>query len=268
MNDLEFRPSVDGQTYERYRQKRKQRLVGVEDDMWAAFAENAAPHELSVDGHIVGCCAIDDERGLHAFYAEPEIGHLAEDLLALVIAEGAISAALVSTVDPAYLSLALTVAGDVEVEPVAIMYEHDAASETGGLDVRLAVPDDHGPAAAFCEAATGSGGPFLDGFLAERIELGELYLAENEGGRIVATGECRIDTRVDGYAHLGLIVAAEARNQGLGSRLMGTLAALAEADGLLPLCSTEPTNPAAQRVIHRAGFRSRHRVFRIPLGPR
>ena len=46
---------------------------------------------------------------------------------------------------------------------------------------------------------------------------------------------------------------------------MHTLAVIADGKGLSALCSTEPTNIAAQRVIHRAGFRSGHRVFHVDM---
>lgn len=47
---------------------------------------------------------------------------------------------------------------------------------------------------------------------------------------------------------------------------MNALVAECQRRDLRPLCSTESTNLAARRVIHKTGFRSRHRVFRVKFG--
>lgn len=49
---------------------------------------------------------------------------------------------------------------------------------------------------------------------------------------------------------------------------MHPLTDLSRTRGLTPLCSTEPANIPAQRVIHRAGFQGLHRVFRIATMPK
>jgi hypothetical protein len=40
---------------------------------------------------------------------------------------------------------------------------------------------------------------------------------------------------------------------------------LAGSRGLQPVCSTEPSNHAARRVIHHAGFRQRHSVLLVSM---
>jgi hypothetical protein len=44
---------------------------------------------------------------------------------------------------------------------------------------------------------------------------------------------------------------------------MRTLTEICKDHHLTPRCSTEPINLAAQTVIRRAGFRTRHQVFKI-----
>jgi predicted GNAT family acetyltransferase len=145
------------------------------------------------------------------------------------------------------------------------MYEHTAPPVPGEtVDVRRADRVDLSPAVAFYQAGTDSQPRFLTSFLAERIDRQELYLVEADG-KIVATGECRADDRAPGNAHLGLVVGSELRGQGIGSRLMHTLTEICKGEDREPRCSTEPTNIAAQRVIRRAGYRSRHNVFEIAM---
>ena len=88
-----------------------------------------------------------------------------------------------------------------------------------------------------------------------------------DGNDIVACGECRVDPRQPEHAHLGVIVAEARRGTSLGGRMMNSLVLASRNSGLEPLCSTEPDNLAARRMIHRAGFRARHRVFRVSFEP-
>jgi GNAT superfamily N-acetyltransferase len=249
--------------YERLSVDRRRTLVAPEDDMWATFADLAEPHALTLGTRLVGRFSVDEEHQLHAFYVSEEFETIATDLFVRVVHELSISAAMASTVDPMFLSLSLTAGG--VAAPVALLYDHVAAPQSDdSVDVRIAASTDHAAAVAFNKAATGAPDTFLTPYLAERIDLHELYLVES-GGTIVATGECRADHRAPGNAHLGLVVGTDLRGHGMGIRLMHTLTEICTGQDLTPRCSTEPSNVAAQRVIRRAGFRNRHQVFRVAL---
>ncbi len=260
--DAEIRVDTSG-AYERLRDARHRTLVAPEDDMWATFADLAQPYALTLGGRLVGRFSVDEDRQVHAFHVGADHEGVAGELFAHVVDQLDLRAAMASTVDPIFLSLALTAGG--VAAPVALMYEHVAGpSSDEPAEVRLATPEDHTAAVAFARAADGSPEGFAGPYLARRIDLGELYLVE-EAGRIIATGECRVDTRSPGNAHLGLVVEPDLRSRGLGTRLMQTLTRVCLDLALMPLCSTEPGNVAAQAVIRRAGFRRRHGVFRVHL---
>lgn len=259
-NDIEINADA-ADAYRRLSADRQQTLTGPEDDMWATFADIAAPHSLTVGPQLVGRFSVDDDHQIHSFHVTDRYEEAAADLFVHVVNEMNISAAMASTVDPKFLSLSLTAGG--AADPVALMYDHVTASDSDEtVAVRLATSADHSAAVAFYQAATDGPEAFLTPFLAERIDLQELYLVESDG-EITASGECRADPRSPGNAHLGLVVGAELRGHGLGSRLMHTLTEVCTGLGMTPRCSTEPTNLPAQRVIRRAGFRTRHQVFRI-----
>ncbi len=260
--DAEVRVDTPG-AYECLRDDRQRTLVAPEDDMWATFADLARPCSLTLGGRLVGRFSVDDERQVHAFHVRGDHEAVAGELFAHVVDQLDLRAAMASTVDPTFLSLALTAGG--VAAPVALMYEHvEGPTSDQSAEVRLATPEDHAAAVAFVRTASGSPDDFATPYLARRIELRELYLVE-EAGRIIATGECRVDTRSPGNAHLGLVVEPDLRSRGLGTRLMHTLTRVCLERALTPLCSTEPDNVAAQAVIRRAGFRMRHGVFRVHL---
>lgn len=249
--------------YELLSVDRQRTLAAPEDDMWATFADLAEPHALMLGAQRVGRFSVDQDNQLHAFFVSEDHEAIATYLFVRVVDEMNISAAMASTVDPKFLSLSLAAGG--VAQPVALMYDHVAAPESyESVDVRIATTEDHLAAVAFDQAGTRSPETFLTQYLAKLIDLHELYLVEADG-KIVATGECRVDTRAPGNAHLGLVVGTELRSQGMGSRLMRTLTEICTRQNMTPHCSTEPANVAAQKVIRRAGFRNRHQVFRIAM---
>ncbi len=243
----------------------RETLVAPQDDMWAAFADAASHHALLVDGERVGCCSVNEDRELLFFHLHARVEDLAEGLFGDLVKRLELVAALPSTVDPGFLSLSLD-AGHGSV-PKALLFQHLLEPRGSALsDLRLATAADHPAATTFAEAATGMPRSFLEPYFAERIEKRQLFLHQ-QGDEILASGECRGDERQPGHGHLGLIVDRGRRGRGLGSRLMHALVLECRRQNLKPLCSTEPENLAARRVIHKAGFRARHRVFRVAFDP-
>lgn len=231
--------------------------------MWATFADLAEPHAIVIDGVIAGSFSIDDEHQLHALHVTSDLQQHAADALALVVESKGVAAMIASTMDPGFLSLSLT--HGAVAEPIALVYEHTAdVPDRHRAELRPAYSVDHARAADFMVTATGSPAAFLDSYLAERIGKVELFVMENEAGRIVAVGESRLDPRNPGHTHLGVVVGSAVRGGGIGTRIMTTLVQDAREQNLVPHCSTEPSNLAAQRAIHRAGFRTCHSIFRIP----
>ncbi len=231
--------------------------------MWATFADLAEPYAILVDGEIAGCCSMDETHLLHTFYLRDDFQESASALFGEVVDRLAVAASAASTVDPLFLALSLE--AGAQAETVALLFDRPAApTDPTPIDVRMATMADHAAAVVHNQEAMDASPSFLEPYLAGVIERHELYLVETDR-RIVATGECRVDLRTKGYAHLGMVVAADGRSRGIGTRLLQTLAEISVAADLLPLCSTEPGNRAARRAIHRCGFRSRHRVFRLSL---
>ena len=252
-----------GAAYRDLQPEYQRTLVSPLDDMWATFADQATPYAMLVDGKVAGCCSVDENNDLHHFYLRSGHRDHKESMFAQTVEQLEIRAAFPGTVDPFFLSLSLA-RGDAS-EPVALMYQQaHGAADLAELDMRIGTVADHEAAIAFDESATDAPRNFLEPFLGTLIEAGDLLLHES-GGQIIAKGECRVDRRAPGHSQLGVVVAVEHRNQGLGARVMAQLTRESQSRNLVPLCSTEPQNMAAQRAVERAGFESRHQVLRVSM---
>jgi GNAT superfamily N-acetyltransferase len=183
------------------------------------------------------------------------------DLLRLALNELAVTRMIVTTLDPGYLSSALDVAASVESH--TLLFARVSEPEGPGLDdLRLAELDDHGRIVDFQVEQVGMPRDFLEGYVRERLERQEMLLFE-ASSQLLAVGELRRDLQQDGIAQLGLIVRAEERGKGIGTRMFSSLATRSRELGLTPCCSTEITNIGARRAIERAGLRANHRVLRV-----
>jgi len=262
MNDIDLSLQADAAAvYADQAREYLDGLVAPLDDMWAAFADMATPHALLVDGQVVGCCSIDEGGQLLRFHVQPRFSQHSTGLLRLVLAELEVAHMMVCTLDPNALSTALDLSASVHCH--ALLYGSVGEPEGDGLDeLSLAVPDDLARIVDFQVEATGMPREFLEPYGSVRLERQELLLHERDG-RLLCVGELRRDPRQSGVAHVGLIVHAEARGQGVGSAMLASLVSRSREAGLSPCCSTEVTNLGARRAIERAGFRAAHRVLHV-----
>ena len=261
-SDLPSLASGGASVYAEHRAEYLAQLVAPMDDMWAAFADMAAPHALMVGEEVVGSCCVDDERQLLRFFVLPRFSHRAEELLRLALHELEVQRMVVSTVDPGYLAPALDMANDFEVH--ALLYNHVERPTSPGLDgLVIGQAGDEGRIVDFEEAAIGAPRSFLEYYVHDKLERQELLLYE-EDARLVCVGELRRDDQQPAIAQLGFVVSEENRGRGIGSRMMTSLVARSGREGLAPHCSTEVTNVGARRALERAGFRATHRLLFLP----
>ena len=239
-------------------------LVAPMDDMWASFADMAAPHALMVGDAVAGSCSVDEEGQLLRFFVLPRFQQHSTDLLRLALGELGVARMIVCTLDPNYLSSALDVA--TTVEPHSLLFAPVTEPDGPGLEnLRTAELADHERIVEWQAEEIGASRDFLNDYVRERLERQEMLLLE-DGSQLRCVGELRRDKQQVGIAQVGLIVRGEERGKGIGSRMLSSLVTRSRAQGLAPYCSTEVTNLGARRAIERAGFRARHRVLRVGFG--
>lgn len=249
--------------YEPQTQEYRSTLHLPPDDMWTAFADQAEPAAVQYGESTIGSVSVDDDGTLHRFFVRPDFEQHRATVLDAVMSGRKITSAIVSTADPGAYSALMLRAGSATTE--ALLYSHEREPQGRSLDdVTPAVVADHRRACAFVAEATGGSSEFVVPYMSERIEREELFLLDAHG-EIVAIGERRLDRYSEGHAHLGIVVGETRRGEGLGGAMMNTLVSMCSREVLTPLCSTTPENAAAQTLIHRAGFDSRHSVLRLTL---
>ncbi len=241
------------------------------DGMWLTGLIPMAKHFGFYEGDaLVGYCCVNDDGYLLQLHMTPEHQSKGSEVLDAIVAGalpkvGAISGAFASTAEPRWLSWCLDRFTTFEVH--TLMYQLERASSVceesashGFSRIEAAQLEE---AVSFVEANVGGSTAWLEGYLGNLIERGELF-GHFEGGRLIATGECRGNDLVQTeYADLGMIVDESARGRGLATRVMKGMIAVSESRGLRPICSTEKTNVAAQKAIERAGFFAGHRIVRF-----
>lgn len=231
------------------------------DDMWAAFADRADQVALFHGDELIGFASIDAGGELHRCHLRSGAEELGPSLVDLVAEKRPVRSMIASTTDPVALTTLLPGAGSIT--PVAMLCHHETAPVGEWLDgLRTANEAEHANVVAFLAESTGGHLEDAGVYVGERIDRRELFLHEIDG-EIAGVGERRLAQWDVGYAHLGIFVSHTHRGRGVGGALMNTLVTMCGREQLKPLCSTEPDNVAARRLVLRAGFRSRHSIFRL-----
>lgn len=257
-------PSV----YAGQRSAHLRQLDAPADDMWTAFADAAQAYELRVDGALVGGCSVDEDGRLLRYHLDSSAREHGGALLRRAIEALELSSLMLSSADPGFARAVWEL--QLVASPHTLLYalDADSAEHAGGHEpLRRARADELERIVDFDERVTGAPRAFLEGYVARWLREGELWLHEREG-ELLAVGELRPDAHQGGVAHLGVMVAEAARGAGLGAGVLRALAVRARMGGWRPVCSTEVSNGAARKAIERAGFRSEHALYAVPLAPR
>ena len=237
------------------------------DGMWEAFVSESQHWQVRIDERGAGYFCINREGQLLQFHLGAIFANRATEVFSRVLAEQKISTAIVSTAEPAYLSLCLDAHQRVRVH--SLLYRDRQQAEPapprglGGASFDQVAVDELPAIEAMHRASLDADpGTWLTGYLnglAVRSELFALRL----GGELLGTGECRVSQTQPPYADLGVIVSRPHRGKGLGSHILWRLKAYCYRHHLEPICSTAVENTPAQKVITKAGFVSRHRILEI-----
>ncbi len=234
------------------------------DGMWQSFADMAEIYEIVTDQNTIGYAAINGDDELLRFHVSHGINPA--PVLSRLIQETGLSGAVISTAEPCALAALMDVQQSVSVH--AIMYQMPNTRPLsvprfpGGTVLKQVAPDELESVADFAQRTLGASLDWLLSYFDGLIRQGELY-ALWQNNEVLATGECRRNTRQPDVADVGMIVGKPHRRKGIATEMLKALAQKAMEQNLSPICSTETGNIGAQKAITAAGFVSCHRILKI-----
>jgi GNAT acetyltransferase-like protein len=246
-------------------------LVAPMDGMWETGFTDPAPHWcIRIGDDLAGYYAANENGHLLQFYLHPPHANRGREIFDLVIAQDELSMAVVSTIDPAYLSYCLEVQKGLDVH--TYLYHINPDFIPGDLsstevDFRLVQSPELTRTIDFQIACLGGQEElrdWLNGYTHRLIERKELSVLV-QGNQWLGLGEFRRSDTQKGVVDLGMMVSPECRSQGWATNILSRLAVQSKNDGLRGICSTTVENVASQKAIVRSGFLSRHRILNITL---
>lgn len=246
-------------------------LTAPMDGMWDTGFTNPAPHwELRIDGQAIGYVAVSDEGVLLQFYVEPGFIQQAGSLLDHAISELNVSTAMVSTIDPAFLSLCFDRNFKMTVNTYLYeIYEMVAPKhpEADSVLLRLITAEELKRVTDmqnYCLGGSPGENEWLQGYSSNLIARNEIYVM-SQGDEWLGLGECRRSDTQSGVADLGVMVDPSFRGNGWATFILSSLIKVCADTGLKAICSTATENPASQKAIERAGFRTRNRILDVSI---
>jgi GNAT superfamily N-acetyltransferase len=246
-----------------------QKLIAPMDGMWDTGFTNPAPHwEIRVDGAQAGYYAENDEGTLLQFFVCPEFERLGQDLFNHVIARESVLEAVVSTIDPFFLSLCLDVHTTLKVHTCLYEVHKDVSPthpEALGTSLRNIDASELDRVISFQQMCIGgehdlSG--WLRGYSSNLIAREELFVL-SVGDEWIGIGECRKSDTQEGITDVGMMVAPDRRGNAWATYILTCLAERCRQRGQRAICSTTVENVGAQKAIMRSGFVSKHRIMTV-----
>ena len=234
------------------------------DGMWQTFAEMAAVCEININGNPQGYAAINGEQQLLRFYVPPHLE--ASPILKALIDEQGLVGAVLSTAESRALATVMDFQKSVETQSIMYQMPSDHLASNPAFPAShelMLVRDDKLEAVAdFAHRTLGASIDWLLSYFDGLATKQELFALWHEG-EVVATGECRRNPKQSDVADVGMIVGKPHRRKGIATEMLKALSREAQAQSLLPICSTETGNIGAQKAITAAGFVSTHRILAI-----
>ena len=240
----------------------RQSLSAPLDGMWEHFTHTADHYAIKLGAKIWGYCAVNAEHNLLQFSVDTAAD--ARQIFSDLLTELNVTGATLASFETHALALCMDQQKSVSVN--ACLYQMppercvDPASFAAGDSFKLVGADDIAAAIAFAVETLGMNEGWLNGYFGDLVQKEQLN-ALWRGGKIIATGECRVSESQRPFADVGMVVGSECRGQGIATNVLRALGRLCEDRGLKAICSTDRDNIPAQKAIAKAGFVCHHRML-------
>lgn len=233
------------------------------DGIWESlYIGGSTISSIKTEKENLGYCCIDNEKSLNQIYLKESHRYLMAEAIKQLIDSKMIVAAKLSSIEPISFNSCLAHSKSLKSDTINYKYTNQQKKNISNNEIQLrsANSDDIQNIKAFFNSEIGFNDQF--GYTENLVNQKQLYLYEKEN-TIQASGECRPSKTQLKYADIGMVVKAENRKKGLGSKVLMALVEIAEKRDRKPICSTTTDNIAAQKAIEKAGFYPTYIIFKI-----
>lgn len=243
-----------------------QELLEPIDAFWEdSVVLNSVYYEITFNSELIGYFCIIDNKILVQFYISPEYNEYNKCIFKLIINKYKIESALVSTLEPVYMSLCLELNNNVEINSY-IYYDKQKLSLNvkvfDNLEFELANISDFDKIKKFYIDNTNNSGEWLYYFLSNLIINNQLYIL-HDNKEYWGVGEFRLNKYFKSYVDLGVVVSHKKRNEGIGSYILIKLKEQSYLNNNKAICLCERDNIESNKMIKKSGFIWKHSIFKV-----
>lgn len=220
---------------------------------------------IYLDDRLIGYYSISNNNNLLSqFYIVDDYNNLNEKIFSMVVDKDNISGAIVSSIEPDFLSLAMGIAREVSIDSY-LFYDfnlNNFVCEYDNLNFILAKREQIREIKEFYMKNLEESDEYIDSYLSGLI-LNDSLLVLCDDNDILGVGEYRKSNIFPGTVNLGIVVNEPYRNRGYGSYIMRKLLEKSLIEEHIAICSCDFDNIASKKALIKAGFISRHKVFKV-----
>ena len=237
-------------------------LSRPQDGMWEAFRDMAIHWGIKDGAQWIGYACMNADHQLIQFYISPEHLDRGSTILQAFLRDFMIQTAVIGTNNPVFLSLATPLFQQFKLHTYLYEKVLDVEMKEREGEFRLCLMKDLPEMVRYCHFATGGPEAWLEGYIRNLIEKGEIFMLRNEE-EIIGSCEVRKSLSASDFVDIGMIVSPNQRQKGYGSYLLNRAKEIALSMGKTPICSTTVDNLGSQNAIRNCGFRSMHQLLEV-----
>ncbi len=230
----------------------------IDDFFRNVILGKAKGYEIRLGVQALGSCFIKEDGELVQWWMDEGSMPMAQNWMRQMLLEETVKSACVSTREPWFLSLCLEFQKSVAIES----YLFESRNKCVNVDPPL-------EGCVFEEATeqeikicrTISREPFA-GYYENLRENQGLFVVKTKG-KIIGTGELRVDEKVPGFADLGMVTHPKFRKMGVATYVIANLLAKAKERGLQANAACDFNNTGSRKTLEKAGMMATHRMLKI-----
>lgn len=237
-------------------------LTSPQDDFWEHLRSNGIHWGITYLDKLIGYACVNRRNQLLQFYISPEYLPVGETIFKKFLELQNIEKGIVGTNNPIYLSLALHLVKELEINTYLFRKYHDVLIEKKEGNFKQCEIGDIDRLVDFQHYSTEADKDWATEYLGNLIEKKEVFILEQDA-EIIGLCEVRKRTTAPAYADIGMVVSPDYRRKGYGTYLLNRAKEIAIERKKKPICSCDKNNIGSFKSITNCGFVSTHQLVEI-----